>query len=168
MPSVQEIRRAIDLYLAEAYPNGVPKAIIEKYSPPEPFVPEDWLMSDVSERTPPDAGFDRVESFALRIGNDGYRNMKLRLTRPPDGGVFLFAVDSHDAFLEAPPGTPDHRALEELKRRNAAIAGATIGAWDAAGLPTERSYLRRRIRQARQCKGQSPRGPDKKKSDNVN
>ena len=32
---------------------------------------------------------------------------------------------------------------------NATIAGDITGAWDAAGLPTERNYLRDKIRQAR-------------------
>ena len=47
------------------------------------------------------------------------------------------------------PGSPDYQALEELKTANAEIARDVTTAWDAAGLPTERNYLRGKIRQAR-------------------
>ena len=154
LPRAEDIRRAVEQYLAEAYPRGVPAGVVEKYMPPRGFDPAGWLIGEVSERTPPEVNLDQVRSFALRIGNEDYLHMKLRLTRPPSHGVFLLTVDSHDAFLEAPPGTPDHEALEKLKRKNAAVAAAVAKAWDQAGLPTERNYLRQNIYQARHRKSQ--------------
>jgi UDP-N-acetylmuramoylalanine-D-glutamate ligase len=58
-------------------------------------------------------------------------------------------VDSHDVMLVAPPGSPDHEALEQLKTANAEIVADVSKAWDAAGLMTERNYLREKIRQVR-------------------
>ena len=62
--------------------------------------------------------------------------------------MLVLSVDSHDAFLQAPPGSPDGEALESLKRENARIAAAIHAAWDDAELPTERNYLRQKIRDA--------------------
>ena len=68
--------------------------------------------------------------------------------------MVVLSVDCHDAFLWAKPGSADHEQLEQIKRYNAAVAAAVAADWDAAGLPTERNYLRRKIRQA---KTESPR-----------
>jgi len=149
LPSPEEIRRAILLYLERAYPDSPPPAA-RKFIPPESFTPAEWLMSNPIERDPPDAPLEGVRSFALRLGNAGYPHMKLRLSRPPNEGTFFLSVDSHDALLFAPLGSSDARVLEELKRNNAAVASAVHAAWDAAGLLTERSYLRRKILEARQ------------------
>lgn len=148
LPSGQEIRLAVEVYLRHAYGSQAPAAT-GRFIAPEPFDVARWLMSDVTERDPADAPLEAVRSFALRIGNSLYRNMKLRMSRPPRDPAFVFTVDSHDAFLDATPGTPDHKALEELKRHNAALADRIIADWDRRGLPTERNYLRQKIRQAR-------------------
>lgn len=151
LPSPADLRRAVELYLDRAYGGGAgPPA--ERFRPPEAFDPPVWLMGDAIERDPPDAPLAEVRSFALRIGNARYPHMKLRLTRVAADRVFVLNVDSHDAFLSAPPGSADCRALEELKRHNAAVAAAIVSAWDAAGLLTERDYLRQKIRQARDAK----------------
>ena len=61
------------------------------------------------------------------------------------------------ALARAVRGSPDRLALEELKHHNSAVAATILSAWDAAGLLTERNYLRRRIRQAQDAKtGQEP------------
>lgn len=148
LPSAENIRLAIEVYLDRAYGGQVPGPA-ERFRPPEGFDAASWLMSDVTEREPPDAPLSGVRSFALRIGNTKYPNMKLRLSRPPNEGVFVFSVDSHDAFLCADSQSADGEALEDLKRHNAAVAAAILSAWDADGLFTERKFLRQKIRQAR-------------------
>ena len=126
--------------------------------PPDGFDPAEWLMSDLVERTPPDTPAESVRSFALRLGNSSYPHMKLRLSRPPKEDGFVFSVDSHDAFLAAAAGSPDSKALEQLKSHNAEIAKLISRAWDSAGLPTQQGYLRRKLRQA---KRQKPKTPEK-------
>ena len=77
------------------------------------------------------------------------------MSRPPRQPVYLFVVDSHDEILRAPAGSTDREALEQLKQYNAAIAQAVGAAWTAAGLPTEKSYLRGKIRQTLRERTQS-------------
>lgn len=144
------LRRAVGIFIEHAYGPAAPEEL-DKFVLPEDLAADEWLMSDVTERTPPDATVEHVRSFAMRIGNRHYPNMKLRLSRPPQQRVYLFSVDCHDAFLQAPVGSPDHEELEELKRRNAELASAIGAAWEQARppLPTEHSYLRDMIRNAR-------------------
>ena len=152
LPTAGRIREAVAVYLEHAWPAGPPRSV-RALLPPEAFDPGQWLMSDATERDPADAPLAGVRSFAVRLGNAAYPHMKLRLSRPPGERLFVLSVDSHDAFLSAPAGSNDHQALEELKRNNADIAGAIAKAWDAAGLDTERSYLRDKIRQAKRRAG---------------
>jgi len=149
LPRAEALQDALDIYLSRAYPDGVDERISQKFTVPGDCDLAVWLIEAVGEPEPVDAGIDSVRSIALRLGNAFYPNMKLRLTRPPGNDVFVLMVDSHDVMLAAPPGSPDHEALEELKAANAAIAGDITRAWDAADLPTERNYLRDKIRQAR-------------------
>ena len=148
LPTSEQLRQAVELFLREAHPSGSVSA--ERFRPPETFKPAQWLMSDLTERDPQDASLASVRSFVFRIGNDHYPHMKLRLSRPPNDLSFLFSVDCHDAFLHAPAGSGDEDALAELKVHNAKIADAICKAWDADDLPTERAYLRKKIEQARQ------------------
>ena len=148
LPTDGQLARAIEVYLAVAYEDAVPEDVRELL-PPGGSSPSGFLMSERVERTPPEASLDAVRSFAMRLGNKYYRNMKLRLSRPPGDPRLLLSVDSHDAFLHAEPGSPDHEALEELKRRNAAIAASISARWEQAGLLTEKVFLRGKIDQAR-------------------
>jgi len=152
LPDVNVLREAIGIYLKCAYPQGVPPAA-ERFMPPADADAGAWLMGDQVERAEPDASLQGVRSFALRIGNALYPHMKLRLSRAGDTGPYLLSVDSHDTFLCAPPGSPDRAELEALKRHNAAVASAAADAMDAAGLPTERNFLRERIRRATRNRG---------------
>ena len=148
LPSTDQLRKAMEIYLSYAYEGPPPEPAINLI-PPEDCDAAEWLMSDVSQRDPADAPLANVRSFALRLGNRYYPHMKLRLSCPAGGGKYLLSVDCHDAFLRCPPGSGEAPAIEDLKRKNAAIASAIHAAWDEAGLPTERNYLREKIMQAR-------------------
>lgn len=148
-PTPEQIRLAVDVYLHLAYPGGTPARLAGRLPPAGAFAPQAWLMTDAAERSPDSGEFALVRSFALRLGNVLYPNMKLRLSRPPAEDVLLLSVDSHDGFLQAPAGSADHTELESLKQHNAAIVSAVNAEWDRMNLPTERTYLRQKIRQAR-------------------
>ncbi len=149
LPSVTQIRLAIDLFCRQAYPKGTPAHVADKFAVADDCDIAQWLMSDVAERDPADVPVSQVRSFALRIGNESYPNMKLRLTRPGKQDVLLFSVDAHDEFLLAPPGSPDYEALEELKKVNSAIVSAVETAWAGEGIATEKTHLRHAIEDAR-------------------
>lgn len=148
LPGADEIRRAVELYLARAFVGDPPPVARAFVIPPE-VTPEEWLMGGLTERDPADAPLSEVRSFVLRIGNDRYPHMKVRISRPPMDRSYLFSVDAHDGCLQVPPDSPDYAPLEELKQHNARIVAAVTAAWDAADLPTERNYLRRKIAQSK-------------------
>jgi hypothetical protein len=138
----------VELYLARAYQGDPPPPARAFLMPPQARA-EEWLMSGLVERDPPDAQLSEVRSFVLRIGNDQYPHMKVRISCPPLDRAYLFSVDAHDACLQARPDSPDYTPLEELKRHNARIAAAVTAAWDAGALPTERNYLRLKISESK-------------------
>jgi len=148
LPTAGALRRAVQLFLRHAYPGKAPPSA-RRFLPGKGCDLAAWLMSSLTERTPKDAPLEQVKSFDMRIGNVSYPHMKLRLAHPPNDVTFVFSVTAHDAMLQAPPGSPDRAALEQLKQHNAAVAEAITHAWDAADLPTEHSYLRQKIRRAR-------------------
>ncbi|MCJ7543318.1 MAG: hypothetical protein MUP47_01930 [Phycisphaerae bacterium] len=160
MPSGRSIRRAVQLYLRYAYSSSPPAEVADRI-PPADFDPPQWLMGPHVERDPPNAPLERVRSFVLRLGNENYPHMKLRLSRPPRDRSFLFSVDCHDTFLSAPAGSSDYDVLEGLKRHNAIVAEAIRLAWEQSRLPTERVFLRRKITQAKkpQAAGRRRRRP---------
>jgi hypothetical protein len=149
LPSSEEIHRAVEIYLRHAYGGEPPEHVSDLLPPEGAFSPKDWIFQEMAEREPETDNLSELKTVAFRLGNALYPNMKLRLSRPPQDPVFLFSVDSHDAMLLAPEGSPDHKMLEELKTHNAKVAEAIHAEWDHADLPTERTYLRKKIRQAR-------------------
>lgn len=155
LPSPRQIHLAISIYLRHAYGGDTPRGVIDLL-PPEDFQPRQWLMSDAVERDPGNAPLHAVRSFMLRLGNAQYPHMKLRLSRTPREAAFMFSVDAHDAFLLCPVTSPDYEPLQELKRFNAAVSAKVLKEWDAAGLPTERNFLRQHIRAARQRQDDQP------------
>ncbi|MBN1943870.1 MAG: hypothetical protein JW849_11305 [Phycisphaerae bacterium] len=148
LPTSEQIRLAFEIYLKHAYAGPPPEAV--QLLLPEPGVePAACLVGPTAECDPPGATLETLRSAAFRLGNFAYPHMKLRVSRPPNRSVFLFSVDAHDAILQARPGTPDYAMLQELKAHNAKLAEAIHAAWDAAGLPTERSYLRGIVEKAK-------------------
>jgi hypothetical protein len=145
-----DLRRAVRLFIENAYGDRPPASAL-RYIPPEgDFDIAGWLMSDLTERVPGGAPFEAVQAFSLRIGCRTYRHMKLKISRPGSLPSFVFLADSHDSFLVAEPGSPDWEGLQALKRGNAEVASRITEAWDREGILTERSFLREKIRQARE------------------
>ncbi len=148
LPTSKQIHCAIEIYLKYAYEGSVPESV-QPLLPVGEIHPAEWLIAPPAECDPPGATLETLRSSAFRLGNFAYPHMKLRVSRPPNRAVFLFSVDSHDAVLQAKPGTPDYAMLQELKAHNAKVAEAIMADWDAADLPTERKYLRDIVSQTR-------------------
>ncbi|MCK5113220.1 MAG: hypothetical protein KAR11_00465 [Phycisphaerae bacterium] len=115
----------------------------------ENFNREKWIMGEMVEREPADSTPQTMRWASFRFGNVFYPNMKFRISRVPNSDDFVFSVDSHDAVLQAEPGTPDHAMLEELKAENAKLAQTITDDWNKADLPTEHNYMRRKIQLAK-------------------
>ncbi|MFG0284322.1 MAG: hypothetical protein ACF8R7_07855 [Phycisphaerales bacterium JB039] len=147
LPSADVVQRAIAIYLDAAYPSPAPAEVTARL-PEAPIDVARWLGGDAVEREPPGAGLAEARSFAVRLGNSVYPHMKLRMARPPRHDGLVFSVDAHDQFLAA-RAEAEAGPLEQMKRHNAEIARVIHEHWERAGVPTERSYLRAKVAQAR-------------------
>jgi CheY-like chemotaxis protein len=127
------VRRAIELYLSEAYPNGVPDRI--KLSPviASANTTKDLLgaFTDESKRD----GDAHSQRWILRLGNERYPFMKFVLQESVLEGEFVFAVDTHDA-MEIRPHFPDYEAWQKLKSFNLDLRLRIEDRWQAADLDT--------------------------------
>ena len=135
------LRRAIDLYLAVAYPDAaIPEAVRKRLDWGAEADPDALLTRPPFEkvgRNP--AGAPIV---ALRLGNARYPHMKLQVQPWTGGQGFLLSVNSHDQVLTLDPKSPDAPAFRALQAENQRIKEAIESAWDDAGLPTFNRYLR--------------------------
>jgi len=96
-----------------------------------------------------------VRAVLVRLGSAHYPHLKLKaqLVNHDQGNLWLFSVDTHDAFSATsflpPPGHPDAARWTELQTANAALKGRIEAAWEQAGLMTFNALLRRDLDQAR-------------------
>jgi hypothetical protein len=83
LPSCDLIRQAVQMYMERAYDSAaMPGPQAKRLLPPDgEFDVALWLMSDTVEKSPPRVPLEQVKSFALRLGNSIYPNMKLRISR---------------------------------------------------------------------------------------
>jgi hypothetical protein len=140
------LRRAIELYLGIAYPDGatVPEAVRRRLewgeNPDAESDPDTTLCRPPFEKvgkTP-----DGATIVALRLGNVSYPHMKLQI-QPWDGSHnVLLSVNTHDQALSLDPKSPDAPAFRAIQAENQRIKEAIEAAWDGAGLPTFLRYLR--------------------------
>jgi hypothetical protein len=139
LPLPAQVWRAIELYLKVAYegrplPLPVRQRLDELRRQPENC----FYQSSILER---DAGPGRP-TVRLRLGNRHYPHMKLVLDPRPVGEGYLFRADTHDLHCCPDPQSAEYEIFRELMRQNQQIASRIEQAWEEAGLPTFKSYLR--------------------------
>lgn len=134
------LRRAVDLYLGIAYPDGAIPAAVRKRIDWDPA-----LGPDETLRRPP---FEKVGEgdggapiVALRLGNVRYPHMKLQIQPWASAHGILLSVNTHDQVLALDPDAPDAPAFRALQGENQRIKEEIEGAWDREGLPTFHRYL---------------------------
>ncbi len=137
-PTASIIWQAIDLFLAHAYDGAPPAAVRGRLETLRHAPQDDIVQSPVFEhdRARPDA------RLCLRLGNQSYPHMKLIIEPAPDGKHFLFKADTHDQHVQPPPKSRDGLLFAELMKQNRQIAGAIESAWEQAGLPTFKKFLK--------------------------
>ncbi|MCL2641204.1 MAG: quinolinate synthase NadA [Phycisphaerales bacterium] len=147
MPIVaKNLQRAVELYLACAYPDGVPASVQGKAGP---------VMALEAEALAPVELFERSEgggegSYVLRLGQPMYPFMKLVIDPVPEQGTvsptsYLLRADAHDRHLHAPAGSPDAAWLASVRVSNRDLVEKIEAAWAKAGLPTFKEYLRAKL-----------------------
>ncbi len=140
--TVDALRRAAELYLAEAYPDkGPPEAVRRRLDWPEGVEVPALLSGPPFERSQPIEG-DGSAVFALRLGNAAYPHMKMQVQPWPTSVGYMLSVNTHDQILGLDPNAPDAGAFRALQSRNQQIKEAIEASWDRQGLPTFLRYLR--------------------------
>ncbi len=135
------LRRAIDLYLAIAYPSGaIPEAVRRRLDWDESRPANELLAGSPFEKV--GKGQAGAQIVALRLGNDRYPHMKVQIQPWGSSQGFLLSVNTHDQVLSVAADSPDMPAFRRLQAENQRIKESIEQAWDAAGLPTFLRYLR--------------------------
>ena len=131
------VRRALDLYLAAAWPRGMGS---------QAALSLDELRGS-SELAQLFNRFEKVEGgggglkrYALRLGNDRYPFMKFVVQEHLVNGEYFFSVDTHDQ-LEIRPDNPEYPEWQRLKAYNRRLKLEIEDQWDRAGLPDRKSVV---------------------------
>lgn len=127
--STKKIRRAVDLYLEEAYRG---EALPERpaFLLQDEFITALDVLPELQDERDGDATGARC--YALRLGNRRYPFMKLRLQEYLYQDEFFFSVDTHDQMF-VDKSDPE---LARLKEFNREIKARIEAAWEGAGIPT--------------------------------
>lgn len=134
-PQAEQIRRAIDVYIATAYPSARPARLATTL---QTIASCEGDLLDCQ-------AFVKSESplkFSLRLGNPFYPHMKFVIEPAPDGSTWLYRVDTHDRHACPKETSAEYGAFCELMAKNQKLASEIEAAWEAAGLPTFKSFLR--------------------------
>ena len=138
-PSAAEVRRALAIYLDQAYAGKSPPAAVSARIEPIGAAADDEQLYACK-------AFERDAAvpprrYAVRLGNPSYPHMKLVIEPTPDGEGSLFRVDTHDAHCLPPPTSKEYGLVSALIAANGKLAATIESAWREAGLPTFRGYL---------------------------
>jgi hypothetical protein len=146
-PPPAVVWRAIDVYLPAAYGDApLPAAVRRRLE----MLPRDAELSVFYACSAFELiGTPAPGRYALRLGNSIYPHMKMLIGPTPGGGDFLFRADTHDRHVQVAPDSPEYRALCEMLAKNHAIGTAIESAWESAGLPTFKQYLRQDLARRR-------------------
>ena len=139
------LRRAVDLYMALAYPGVEPPPVVRdrlKWSPAADALT--LINGNPFEK----AGQNKTSGapiYALRLGNVRYPHMKLQIQPWPNRAGFMLSVNTHDQTLTVDPNAAGLAEFREVQAENQRLKEAIEQAWDEAELPTFLRYLREYI-----------------------
>ena len=135
------LRRAVDIYLALAYPTSPPPDVVRRLDWPE-GVDAPTLLSQAPFERAGRSGRRGASISSLRLGNRSYPHMKVQVQPWPNAAGFLLSVNPHDQVLRIEPEAADLPAFRALQAENQRLKETIEQAWDAEGLPTFLWYLR--------------------------
>jgi hypothetical protein len=136
--------RACRIFLALAYPQGeetIPAARRAMLHLPADQPLEALLVPPLAQTLATPQGARR--GYALRLGSATFPHLKLQVTLREDAAC-VFSVDTHDA-IRLDPGHPDAAAWGQLQAANRRLKEQIECAWEADGLQTFNSLLRREL-----------------------
>jgi hypothetical protein len=136
-PEPAQVLQAIEIYLKRAYGDELPPRVRSQLE-----ILEEWKGRFFRAPVFTADNIDAPRRYTLRLGNRRYPHMKLSLDESPDGGCFLFRVDTHDAHACPPAGSAEHAAFKRMMEENRALLDAIEDDWASAGICTFKTYLR--------------------------
>ena len=134
------LRRAVDIYLAVAYPDARMPYLVSARVNFDAQVPLNELINGKAFEHSIDAE-GVVDKYQLRLGNHAYPHMKLGLERCAGGDEFVFVVDTHDRHIPLDTTLPGSEELASLIEQNTQMQHEVERRWEAAGLPTQARVL---------------------------
>lgn len=138
-PAHPELMHAVAVYLQAAYAGAsVPRSVAAKVDTLNVAAGDTLYETALVENDASAPG----HRFSIRLGNGAYPHMKLVIERSPDGQGHLFRADTHDRHIRPQPGTRDADLFAQLMVDNGRIAEAIEAAWEQAGVPTFKAFLR--------------------------
>ena len=139
-PSSQQVWRAIDIYQKIAFGGKQPSATVKsRLDVLRPVEGDAFFESKSFERDPNQSP---PLKYSLRLGNCFYPHMKLVIEPRPDGSGHIFRADTHDKHIRPAPDSKEYAMFTELMANNQKLSEQIEAAWEAAGLPTFKQYLR--------------------------
>lgn len=136
------LRRAIELYLAIAYPGGeLPAPVRRRLEWPAADDLATLLASPPFEKAGKARGTNSP-IYALRLGNYQYPHMKMQVQSWPIPQGFILSVNTHDQVMALEPDSADAEGFRRVQAENQRLKEQIELAWDRAGLPTFVRYLR--------------------------
>lgn len=137
-PEQSVLWKAIDCYLQVAYGGPPPSAVRARLDTLHALQPDSFYDSTVFEKR----GEGAAAKLLLRLGNPAYPHMKLCVERRPDRQGFLFRADTHDAHCCPIAGSREYGPFRKLMDMNREIAQKIEAAWEEAGVPTFKTFLK--------------------------
>jgi hypothetical protein len=146
--------KACGVFLALAYPEGaaaIPEPRRAFLALPPGQAVADWVQNAGLSRAvcqPVRVADGSLRGYALRLGSADFPHLKLmaQWVGEGDDGIWVFAVDTHDAFFQdqrrPPPGHPDAAEWTRLQVANRQLKESIERAWEHEGLCTFNSLLR--------------------------
>lgn len=139
--------QAMDIYLRHAYPDQRPSdtvcdlATVDADAPLTTALNREGVAKTAARHRP-----GLIQRYRWRLGNSRYPHMQLGLDRCGQADEFVFVVDTHDRNF--PLGSPalDDPAFHTLLEHNERLKHTIEAGWAAAGIPTLRGHITRRLR----------------------
>jgi hypothetical protein len=139
-PSPAEVWRAVEVYVKHAYAGAAPSTSTQsrldslRLADADTFYAGSLLERDASEPAP--------RKYSLRLGNRFYPHMKLVIEATPDSAGHMFRADTHDKHIRPAPDSKEYALFCQLMENNQKLSESIESAWEEAGLPTFKQYLR--------------------------
>src|SRR5262245_55644576 len=150
--TTEQLSRACRTFLKLAYPGG------EQTIPPKKRaflnIPADAPLASLLPPAPAALGVCQVikgeggapRGYAFRLGSSAFPHLKLQVTEQKGRGLWVFAVDTHDAFPRVgnvpPESHPDFPVWTALQKGNRQLKEAIERAWEEEGLCTFTQLIR--------------------------